>query len=47
MCIRKTAVWTLTLCLSGVAVLEAQPGGRRGGTSGGMGFGVAPEQISR
>ena len=41
--IRKTAVWTLTLCLSGVAVLEAQPGGRRGG----MGFGVAPEQISR
>ena len=41
--IRTMAVWTVALCLSGVAVLEAQPGGRRGG----MGVGVAPEQISR
>ena len=41
MCIRKVALWTVAICLSSVAVLEAQPGGRRGG----MGGGVAPEQI--
>ena len=41
MCIRKVALWTVAICLSSVAVLEAQPGGRRGG----MGGGIAPEQI--
>ena len=43
--IRTLAVWTTTLCLSGVALLEGQPGGRRGGMSGGMGSGVSPEQV--
>lgn len=42
---RTLAVWTATICLSGVGVLEAQPGGRRGGMSGGMGSGVSPEQV--
>ena len=41
MCIRKVALWIVAICLSSVAVLEAQPGGRRGG----MGGGIAPEQI--
>ena len=41
MCIRKVVLWVVAICLSSVAVLEAQPGGRRGGSSGGM----APEQI--
>ena len=41
MCIRNMTVWTVAICLSSVAVLEAQPGGRRGG----MGGGIAPEQI--
>ena len=26
MCIRKMTVWTVAICLSSVAVLEAQPG---------------------
>lgn len=42
---RTLAVWTATICLSGVGALEAQPGGRRGGMSTGMGFGVSPEQV--
>ena len=41
MCIRKVALWIVAICLSSAAVLEAQPGGRRGDMSGG----VAPEQI--
>lgn len=41
MCIRKVALWIVAVCLSSVAVLEAQPRGRRGGTGGSM----APEQI--
>ncbi len=41
MCIRKVVLWVVALGLASVAVLEAQPGGRRGGTGGGM----APEQI--
>lgn len=41
MCIRKVALWTVAICLSSVVVLEAQPGGRRGGMGGGM----APEQV--
>ena len=43
--IRNLAVWTAVLCLSGAGALEAQPGGRRGGMSGGMGFGVSPERV--
>ncbi len=38
MCIRKVALWIVAICLLSTAVLEAQPGGRRGGMSG-------PEQI--
>ena len=41
MCIRKVVLWVVAIGLSSVAVLEAQPGGRRGG----MGGGIAPEQI--
>lgn len=41
MCIRKAALWTVAICLSSVVVLEAQPGSRRGGMGGGM----APEQV--
>ena len=41
MCIRKVALWIVAIGLSSAAVLEAQPGGRRGGMGGGM----APEQI--
>lgn len=41
MCIRKVALWTVAICLSSVVVLEAQPGSRRGGMGGGM----APEQV--
>ncbi len=41
MCIRKVALWVVAIGLSSAAVLEAQPGGRRGGMGGGM----APEQI--
>lgn len=41
MCIRKVALWIVAIGLSSVSVLEAQPGGRRGG----MGGGIAPEQI--
>ena len=37
MCIRKMALWIVAIGLSSAAVLEAQPGGRRGG--------MAPEQI--
>lgn len=36
MCIRKVALWIVAVCLASVAVLEAQPGGRRGG--------IGPEQ---
>lgn len=39
--IRKMALWIVAVCLSSTVALEAQPGGRRGG----MGGGVAPEQI--
>ena len=38
MCIRKVALWIVAISVSSVVVLEAQPGGRRGG-------GIAPEQI--
>lgn len=41
MCIRKMSLWVVAICLASAAVLEAQPGGRRGGTGGGM----APEQV--
>ena len=37
MCIRKMALWIVALGLSSAAVVEAQPGGRRGG--------MVPEQI--
>ena len=39
--IRKMALWIVAICLSSAMALEAQPGGRRGGTSGG----VSPEQV--
>ena len=39
--IRKMALWIVAICLSSTVALEAQPGGRRGGTGGG----VSPEQI--
>ncbi len=38
--IRKMALWIVAVCLSSAVALEAQPGGRRGGTGGGM----TPEQ---
>ena len=41
MSIRKMAMWIVAICLSSAVALEAQPGGRRGG----MGGGIAPEQI--
>ena len=41
MCIRKVTRWIVVLGLSSAVALEAQPGGRRGG----MGGGIAPEQI--
>ena len=41
MCIRKMAIWIVAICLSSTVALEAQPGGRRGGTGGG----VSPEQV--
>ena len=41
MCIRKMTVWVVAICLTSTVALEAQPGGRRGGMGGGM----APEQI--
>ena len=41
MCIRKMVLWVVAICLSSAVALEAQPGGRRGG----MGGGIAPEQI--
>ena len=41
MCIRKMALWIVAICLTSTVALEAQPGGRRGG----MGGGIAPEQI--
>ena len=43
--IRKMALWIVAVCLASTVTLEAQPGGRRGGTSGGMGGGVTPEQV--
>ena len=39
--IRKMALWIVAICLASAMALEAQPGGRRGG----MGGGIAPEQI--
>ena len=39
--IRKMALWIVAICLSSAVVLEAQPGGRRGGSGGG----VSPEQV--
>ena len=39
--IRKMALWIVAICLSSTVALEAQPGGRRGGTGGG----VSPEQV--
>ena len=42
--IRKKALWIVAICLASTVALEAQRGGRRGG-SGGMGGGVAPEQV--
>ena len=39
--IRKMALWIVAIGLSSAVALEAQPGGRRGGSGGG----VAPEQI--
>lgn len=41
MCIRKISLWVVAVCMSSAVVLEAQPGGRRGG----MGGGVTPEQV--
>lgn len=41
MCIRKVVLWVVAIGLSSAVALEAQPGGRRGG----MGGGIAPEQI--
>ena len=41
MCIHKISLWVVAVCLSSAVALEAQPGGRRGG----MGGGIAPEQI--
>ena len=41
MCIRKISLWVVAICLTSAVALEAQPGGRRGGTGGG----IAPEQI--
>ena len=43
--IHKMALWVVAICLSSAVALEAQPGGRRGSSGGGMGGGVAPEQI--
>ena len=39
--IRKLALWIVAICLASTVALEAQPGGRRGGSGGG----IAPEQI--
>ena len=39
--IRKMALWIVAICLSSTVALEAQPGGRRGGSGGG----VSPEQV--
>ena len=39
--IRKVALWIVAICLSSAVTLEAQPGGRRGGSGGG----VSPEQV--
>ena len=39
--IRKMALWIVAICLSSAVALEAQPGGRRGGSGGG----VSPEQV--
>ena len=39
--IRKMALWIVAICLSSAMALEAQPGGRRGGSGGG----VTPQQV--
>ena len=39
--IRKMALWIVAIGLSSAVALEAQPGGRRGGSGGG----VSPEQV--
>lgn len=41
MCIRKMTLWVVAIGLSSAVALEAQPGGRRGGSGGG----VSPEQV--
>ena len=43
--IRNMALWIVAICLSSAVALEAQPGGRRGSSGGGMGGGVTPEQV--
>ena len=43
--IRKMALWIVAVCLASTVALEAQPGGRRGSSGGGMGGGVTPEQV--
>ena len=43
--IRKMALWIVAICLASTVALEAQPGGRRGSSGGGMGGGVTPEQV--
>lgn len=39
--IRKMALWVVAICLASAVALEAQPGGRRGGSGGG----VTPQQV--
>ena len=39
--IHKMALWVVAICLSSAVALEAQPGGRRGGSGGG----VTPQQV--
>ena len=43
--IRNMALWIVAVCLASTVALEAQPGGRRGSSGGGMGGGVTPEQV--
>ena len=39
--IHKMALWVVAICLASTVALEAQPGGRRGGSGGG----VTPQQV--
>ena len=43
--IRKMTLWIVAVFLASAVALEAQPGGRRGSSGGGMGGGVTPEQV--